>query len=260
MSDYGCINITSYSSNNDKTIEEIFLYLEDFFSENLSGKIIFPICDSVTKLNNRVEFIKKRLKRKNHKYFAIGDKDLNVYVGFVNDSAEFKNTILEYDRIGIYIRYDIALSVNKWISLISYLCEKTNAYSIYYVSDDAKLDIRRLLYRKSWPFELNNLLEQYPEFSSLPNLKTFFSDEIDIKEMKKMQGIEWINYWNKDICEFNHFPDLSNDFDKSIEIIKAESGGHIWFLTEEPWTIENPLHRQKLIEAYQRFPNVGVRC
>ena len=168
----------------------------------------------------------------------------------------------------LYIRPDkVFFSSEKWVSVIKYFCEKINPYWAFFTSSEDYYEVLHLLQR-NWLLENNNdidtanrikeLLLQYPEFSNLPYLDiNLFSSHVD--NILMVPEIRWINYWSKEICEFNNFPDSSKAFDKQIKSIQLNSGGYIWALTEQPWKIIDPTHRQQLVQAYQRFPNIGLR-
>lgn len=264
------INILAPAIDDADRIEKIYLDIERIFSNILSSKLAHPICEKIPRnLTSRVSLIQSRLRTKTKRYLALGDESLNVYFSFGYRKYPLGTTGINCCEMLLGIKRDLpSISIDDLVSIISIICENANSYWALFMPGDDYYQIANLIQRKryineegnlyeSLRIQIHDLLYKYPEFDRLPNIDVngFFYRVDDIHVVPE---IRWLNYWNKDICKFNSFPNMENDFDNSVDFVETNSG-YIWSLTSESWKMSNASHRQHLLLAYERFPKIGVK-
>ncbi|RYZ38221.1 MAG: hypothetical protein EOO71_24920 [Myxococcaceae bacterium] len=89
----------------------------------------------------------------------------------------------------------------------------------------------------------------------LPALK--FPDRIRSPEIPGFLG--WLNYWSPATARILGFPDPSRDAELLSRSRQTAKGGWVVRLTEAPLDLDNPVHLEALMRAYERFPEVGGR-
>ncbi|GMU01886.1 hypothetical protein KH5H1_60060 [Corallococcus caeni] len=89
----------------------------------------------------------------------------------------------------------------------------------------------------------------------LPALKLL--DRIRSPEIPYYLG--WLNYWSAAAAQAIGFPDPARDADLLSRSRRTESGGWVVQLTDAPLDLDNPVHLDALLRAYERFPAIGGR-
>jgi hypothetical protein len=89
----------------------------------------------------------------------------------------------------------------------------------------------------------------------LPALK--FREKIRSPEIPYYLG--WLNYWSAAAAQAIGFPHPSRDADLLSRARRTATGGWIVPLTETPLELDNPSHLEALMDAYERFPEIGGR-
>ncbi len=69
----------------------------------------------------------------------------------------------------------------------------------------------------------------------------------------------WLNYWSAATAQAIGFPDPSRDGELLMRARCTASGGWVVQLTDAPLDLENPTHLDILLQAYERFPEIGGR-
>jgi hypothetical protein len=69
----------------------------------------------------------------------------------------------------------------------------------------------------------------------------------------------WLNYWSAATAQAIGFPDPVRDADLLSRARRTATGGWVVRLTETPLDLDNPLHLEALLRAYERFPEIGGR-
>lgn len=70
----------------------------------------------------------------------------------------------------------------------------------------------------------------------------------------------WLNYWSAAAAEAIGFPDPSRDAELLARARRTPSGGWVVQLTDAPLDLDIPAHRDALLRAYERFPEIGGRA
>lgn len=70
----------------------------------------------------------------------------------------------------------------------------------------------------------------------------------------------WLNYWSAAAARAIGFPNLARDTDLLSRARRTASGGWVVRLTDSPLDLDNPAHREALLRAYERFPEIGGRA
>jgi hypothetical protein len=73
------------------------------------------------------------------------------------------------------------------------------------------------------------------------------------------QYLGWLNYWSPATARAIGFPDPGRDADLLSRSRRTSTGGWIVRLTETPLDLDNPVHLEALLHAYERFPEIGGR-
>lgn len=89
----------------------------------------------------------------------------------------------------------------------------------------------------------------------LPALK--FPDKIRSSEIPHCLG--WLNYWSPAAAQAIGFPDPARDADLLSRVRRTATGGWVVRLTDAPLDLDNPVHLDALLRAYERFPEIGGR-
>lgn len=71
--------------------------------------------------------------------------------------------------------------------------------------------------------------------------------------------IAWLNYWSAAAAEAIGFPDSSRDAEMLSRSRRTATGGWVVQLTDAPLELGNPAHLAALLQAYERFPEIGGR-
>jgi hypothetical protein len=69
----------------------------------------------------------------------------------------------------------------------------------------------------------------------------------------------WLNYWSAAAAEAIGFPDPSRDAELLSRARRTGTGGWVVQLTDVPLDLDNPVHLEALLRAYERFPEIGAR-
>lgn len=69
----------------------------------------------------------------------------------------------------------------------------------------------------------------------------------------------WLNYWSAATAQAIGFPDPARDAALLSGARRTATGGWVVRLTEAPLDLDNPLHLETLLRAYERFPEIGGR-
>ncbi|MFY2561651.1 DUF5953 family protein [Corallococcus terminator] len=69
----------------------------------------------------------------------------------------------------------------------------------------------------------------------------------------------WLNYWSSASADALGFPDPARDAALLSRALRTASGGWVVRLTEAPLDLDNPVHLDALLRAYERFPEIGGR-
>ncbi|MDC0712543.1 DUF5953 family protein [Stigmatella sp. ncwal1] len=69
----------------------------------------------------------------------------------------------------------------------------------------------------------------------------------------------WLNYWSAATAQSLGFPDPARDAEILSRARRTATGGWVVRLTETPLDLDNPLHLEALLRAYERFPEIGGR-
>ncbi|MFY2561964.1 DUF5953 family protein [Corallococcus terminator] len=69
----------------------------------------------------------------------------------------------------------------------------------------------------------------------------------------------WLNYWSAATAQAIGFPDPARDAALLSRARRTATGGWVVRLTETPLDLDNPLHLEALLRAYERFPEIGGR-
>jgi hypothetical protein len=70
----------------------------------------------------------------------------------------------------------------------------------------------------------------------------------------------WLNYWSAVAAHAIGFPDPSRDAELLSRARRTASGGWVVQLTDAPLDLDNPVHLDALLRAYERFPQIGGRA
>lgn len=267
------IDIIAPAIGSAEQLEQMFLDIEAAFDGVLSGKLMCPLCDKIPKhTKTRLDLIRSRLANKTKRQASLGDEGMNVYFCFSAPPYPLGKTGLPYLIMSLAINWELVdWGTDKWMTIVSMLCEQANAHFGRFTPGDDYFDLVNILRRNRFANEdkstshygylmeeIEGLLARYPELSGLPDME-LAGYAYEVTDVRIVSEIAWINYWSKDVCEFNTFPDVSLAFDKSIRYTQTPSGGYVWALTPEPWTLGEEAHRQQMLLAYKRFPKVGVK-
>lgn len=266
------LNIISPPVYNIEQMEKIYCWLENVFLPHSSQGMVFSGCGSKTAVINRLEYIKRSLE--NDGGVTLGDKSRNIYFSFSNIAYPLGKSETNYCQLGLGIkRKTFSFSTKKWLTLISTLCEQVNAYWGGFMPGDDYYQINNILQRdrlfqaqaegrEDWNKEtaeqIQQLLMNDKELNQLPNLD-LSGYLYKVHDIRIVSDIRWINYWDKNICEYNDLSSLLSLCGNEEEIIRTASGACTWALTSKPWQMCNKNHRQRLVKAYKQFPNVGIR-
>ena len=69
----------------------------------------------------------------------------------------------------------------------------------------------------------------------------------------------WMNYWSAATARSLGFPDSSRDVDLLSRSRRTDTGAWVVQLTDAPLDLDQPLHLEALLCAYDRFPEIGGR-
>jgi hypothetical protein len=69
----------------------------------------------------------------------------------------------------------------------------------------------------------------------------------------------WLNYWSAAAAQALGFPDPARDADLLSRSRRTPSGGWLVRLTQAPLDLDIPAHLDSLLQAYERFPQLGGR-
>ena len=70
----------------------------------------------------------------------------------------------------------------------------------------------------------------------------------------------WLNYWSAAAAKVIGFPAPERDAELLERARRTSSGGWVVQLTDAPLDLDNPAHRVALLQAYERFPEIGGRA
>jgi hypothetical protein len=90
----------------------------------------------------------------------------------------------------------------------------------------------------------------------LPALK--LPEKIRSPEIPHRLG--WLNYWSAAAAQAIGFPDPARDAELLKRARGTPSGGWVVQLTDAPLDLDNPAHLDALLQAYERFPEIGGRA
>jgi hypothetical protein len=90
----------------------------------------------------------------------------------------------------------------------------------------------------------------------LPALKLF--EDIRAPEIPYFLG--WLNYWSAAAARAIGFPDSRRDADLLSRARHTATGSWVVRLTDAPLDLDNPVHLDALLRAYERFPQIGGRA
>jgi hypothetical protein len=269
---YDCVEIFSPTICDAQMIEELYQKLEEQFPAVLSSKLVHQICEKPTK-RSRFKVIKDRLKTRSKQQATFGDEKLNMYLSFSNCVSSLEKPGVPYSRISLSINRRICIDLEQLSSIIIYICEHTLAYWGVFMPGDDLVSLRWILQKdellkrsessysgdQQLVLDIKNLLIEYPDLSELPTEMRIHGYLYRIKDLRIVCEIGWVNYWSPSVCELNGFPDHENTFDNDTTYTRTLLGGYLWLLTKTPWIMADKSHRQRLITAYERFPNVGMK-
>ena len=69
----------------------------------------------------------------------------------------------------------------------------------------------------------------------------------------------WLNYWSAASARALGFPDAARDAELLSRARRTATGGWVVRLTETPLDLDDSVHRDILLRAYARFPEIGGR-
>jgi len=265
------VNIISPPIKNAEEIEALYCELEQRFPYVLPEGLVFPMYGRERAISDRIGYLDESLK--NNKGVSLGHASLDVYFTFKNMEYPLGKTGSYYCQLMLGIkRSTVLLAKCDWCDLIASICERLNAYwGLFSPGDDyyqISNFLQRALFSEEGYAERNkdvveqnwNLLNSYKELDQLPNLD-LARYIYRMRDAHIVPEIRWVNYWCKDIVEYNGiqdaFPLALADCNGHFE--KRESGSCIWSLTPEPLSVSNEIHRGCLIKAFQVFPKIGLR-
>lgn len=101
---------------------------------------------------------------------------------------------------------------------------------------------------------LSALGRKLPHFSDVTGLPYRIPDAPE----QPMQ-LWWLNYWSERACAYLGFPDPIRDEPLLAHSYRTPSGAWLVKLGTEPIDLERPEHLAMLADAYERFPNIGIR-
>jgi len=90
----------------------------------------------------------------------------------------------------------------------------------------------------------------------LPKLK--LSYHLRASEIPHYLG--WLNYWSPEAARAIGFPEPERDEEWLFRARRTASGGWMVRLTDAPLDLDNPIHLDTLLRAYERFPEIGGRA
>lgn len=102
---------------------------------------------------------------------------------------------------------------------------------------------------------LSALGRKLPHFSEITGLPYRIPDAPE----QPMQ-LWWLNYWSERACKYLGFPDPARDEPLLAHSYQTPSGAWLVKLGAEPVDLERPEHLAMLADAYERFPNIGLRA
>jgi len=70
----------------------------------------------------------------------------------------------------------------------------------------------------------------------------------------------WLNYWSPEAAKAIGFPEPEGDDGWLSRARRTASGGWLFQLTDAPLDLDNPMHLDTLLRAYERFPEIGGRA
>jgi hypothetical protein len=94
-----------------------------------------------------------------------------------------------------------------------------------------------------------------PPPRGLPALKVSW----DISSPEIPHRLGWLNYWSAATAQTLGFPDPARDAELLSRSRRTATGGWVVQLTEAPLDLDNPIHLDALLRAYERFPEIGGR-
>jgi len=253
-------------------IEGLYQKIEEQFPAVLSSKLVHQICEQPT-TRSRFQVIKDRLKTRSKQQATFGDEKLNMYLSFSNCVSSLAKSGVSYSKISFFINRRICIDLEQLSSIIIYICEHTLAYWGVFMPSDDLVGLRYILQRdellkrsesdysgdKQLVLDIENILIKYPDMSDLPNKIHIHGYNYRTENIMMVCEIGWVNYWSPSVCELNGFPDHKNTFDSDTNYTRTPLGAYLWLLSKTPWIMADKNHRQRLIAAYKRFPNVGMK-
>jgi hypothetical protein len=213
---------------------------------------------------HRKQFIVDAFRKR--KAITFGDRKTNVYMGFSGDIYGFHG---EVGTVLIGLKKDVLPNNYQWMeSLVVGLCERLNPFWGIMIPEDVK-EVLDIIYGRWRDFSgdistsaheiRSRYAKRYPHLLKLPCLDLWGAY---FRKLTKKEPIEigWMQYWNKDVCKLYNFP-TSNEFDELISnnIKHIQKYGIIWSTSSDPLDLENTVHCQILIDAYDRFDQLGIR-
>jgi hypothetical protein len=127
------------------------------------------------------------------------------------------------------------------------VAEAARAYWGHATPSRASLDIARQT--KNLPDDLE------PPPHGLPVIKS--PSAMRSPEIPHRLG--WLNYWSASAARAIGFPDPARDADLLSRSRRTATGGWIVRLTDAPLDLDNSAHLEALLQAYERFPEIGGR-
>jgi len=90
----------------------------------------------------------------------------------------------------------------------------------------------------------------------LPALKLSW----DLRTSEIPHYLGWLNYWSPEAAQAIGFPEPERDAEWLSRARRTASGGWLVRLTDAPLDLDNPVHLDTLLRAYERFPEIGGRA
>ncbi|HEX2941405.1 MAG TPA: DUF5953 family protein [Rhodopila sp.] len=149
---------------------------------------------------------------------------------------------------------------SKLESLFVALGDAVSAYSAHYSPIHTSRRLNAIHWRPLVEVELPPLLARHfePWELRLPRLDHALYQ--GLPSPLQPHGLGWLNYWSAETAGYIGFPAPHRDANLLRNAYRTPAGAWLVKTCREPLDASRPDHIERLVEAYERFPRLGVRA